>query len=122
VDNYTEFNGDIVAEFGLGGGYITGEAGAYIFGGDFKPYDNMFYGLVAYASPPVGPGRLQPMFRIQAAGAADGAGTQDLTKLDFQLGYLVKGAALRGLVGYSTTDYGGGSNYNMVQFGAQTIF
>jgi hypothetical protein len=133
IDTYTEFNGDAVAEFGVGGGYLTAEVGGYFFGGDFKPYDNMFYGLVSYASPFVGPGRLQPMFRVQMATAADNGfvlvpgvtapvAAADLKKYEFQVGYLVKGAALRGIIGYSTTDVGADKNVNALQFAAQTIF
>lgn len=134
--NHSEFNADAVAEFTLGGsGYITAEVGGYFFGGDYRPYDNMFYGLVAYASPFVGPGRLQPMFRFQAASAADNGfvlvptatglvpvAAADLKKYEFQVGYLVKGAALRGLVGFSVTDVGAEKNVNTLQFAAQTIF
>jgi hypothetical protein len=120
VDDYKEFNADVVGEFGVGNGYITAEAGIYAFAGDYRSYDNMFYGLVAYASPPIGPGRLQPMFRYQTA--TGNTGVENLSKIEGQLGYLVKGAALRGLLGFSTTDYGGADNVNALQLGVQTIF
>jgi hypothetical protein len=81
----------------------------------------MFYGLVAYASPFVGPGRIQPMFRYQHATAKSDP-TPDLSKIDLQVGYLVKGAALRGILGFSTTDVGADKNINAVQLAAQTIF
>jgi hypothetical protein len=122
TDKYTEINGDIVAEFKLGeGSAITGEVGAYAFGGDYRAFDNMYYGLVSYLSPPVGPGKLQPMFRYQGATPQDSNATKP-NKIDAQLGYIVKDAALKTLIGFSTSKVSDDVTVKAFQLAVQTIF
>jgi hypothetical protein len=122
IHNWKEINADVVAEFILGeAGVLTAEAGFYAFAGDLRAYDNMFYGLVSYLSPPVGPGKLQPMLRYQMAKQTDES-LENLTKIDAQLAYVVKDAALRGLLGFSTTKLSDELSVKAIQLGVQTIF
>jgi hypothetical protein len=123
IDDYTGVNADVLAEFKLGdSGVITGEGAYYHFAGDAEAYEDMFFVLGSYLSPPVGPGMLQPMVRYQQA-----MGDNDLkaTQIDAHLAYVVKGAQMRGLVGFTNVKIEGADGFeikgNAVQLALQTI-
>ena len=63
------------------------------------------YALVAYATPTVGVGNIQPMVRYQWEKVKDNTGTNPWN-LDVGLSYLIKGPALRVLATYSYTNLG----------------
>ncbi|HEX7668211.1 MAG TPA: hypothetical protein VF395_01440, partial [Polyangiaceae bacterium] len=117
--NYSEVNADVLAEFKLGeSGSLTGEGAFYHYSGDFNPADNQFFLVASYLSPAVGPGKLQPLVRYQMAKKKD---VDAMSKVDVQLAYAVKGASMRGLIGFSHTDLGKDVQGNAIQLGLQTI-
>jgi hypothetical protein len=118
ADNYSEFNLDVLAEFNVGGGTLTGEGAFYAFGGaaSSAPVDVGYFVLASYLLPQaVGVGRLQPLLRYQ------GTHNPDMNMLDVFLGYIIKGPALRFHVGYQRTDMGGGVVGNALQLGGQIL-
>lgn len=118
--DYSEVNADALAEFKIGGGgWVTGEAAYYHFAGDYEAVKNGFFITAAVASPVVGVGNIQPMFRYQMY-----TGDNDLkwSTIDAFVSYLVKGPALRATVGYERTDFGNDVVGNSIQLGAQAIF
>jgi len=118
--DYSEVNADALAEFKLGGGgWVTGEAAYYHFAGDYNAIKDSFFITAAVASPVVGVGNIQPMLRYQM-----GTGENDLkvSTIDAAVHYLVKGPALRTMVGYQRTDLGNDVVGNAIQLGAQAIF
>jgi hypothetical protein len=124
---YADINVDGLLEKKLGGGsFVTAEAAYYHFNVDAGVSDSM-YALLAYASPTVGVGNLQPMVRYQWEKVKGNTGTNPWN-VDVGLSYLIKGPALRVLATYSHTNLGpvatGGSNptANSIQLGAQAIF
>ena len=73
----------------------------------------------AIATPKVGVGNIQPMVRYQQ-GTGDGP---NAWSLDADVAYLIKGPALRAMVGVEHTDLGSVlGEANIVQLGAQAIF
>lgn len=117
--NYSEVNADLLAEFKLGeSGALTGEAAVYHYSGDYNPADNQFFIVASYLSPAVGPGKLQPLFRYQMAKKKD---IDAMSQIDVQLAYAMKGASMRGLIGFSHTDLGKDVVGNAIQLGLQTI-
>jgi len=121
TDDYTEFNADLLAELKMaGGGWVTGEGGVYVTGGDYPGFaKTAFYLTAAYATPKVGIGNIQPMLRFQMG---KGDGDAKTWSVDAALSYLIMGPALR-LVGnfqHVKTDPGG--EENSLTFGAQAIF
>ena len=122
TDDYVEVNADLLAEMKLaGGGWVTGEGGLYVTGGDYPGYGKTaFYLTAAYATPKVGIGNIQPMLRFQYGKGQEDAKTWSL---DAAVSYLIMGPALR-LVGnfqHVKTDPGG-VEANSLTFGAQAIF
>jgi hypothetical protein len=122
TDDYVEVNADLLAEMKLaGGGWVTGEGGVYITGGDYPGYGKTaFYLTAAYATPKVGVGNIQPMLRFQYG---KGEGDAKTWSIDAALSYLIMGPALR-LVGnfqHVKTDPDG-VEANSLTFGAQAIF
>ncbi len=128
---YAEVNADVLIEKKLGGGsFVTGEAAYYHFSQDTGGVSDSMYALVAYATPTVGVGSVQPMVRYQWEKVKDNTATNPWN-LDVGLSYLIKGPALRVLATYShtrllnldsTTMAVSNSNANSVQIGAQAIF
>jgi len=129
---YGEFNVDGLFEKKLpAGGWVTAEAAYYYYNVSTGGITDSFYGLLAYASPTVGVGNIQPMVRYQWEKIKDFTGTNPWN-LDVGLSYLMKGPALRLLATYSYTNLGpsaaslaaGASNptANSIQLGAQAIF
>jgi hypothetical protein len=125
---YAEVNVDALLEKKLGAGsFFTAEAAYYHFNvGDGGVSDSL-YALLAYATPTLGVGNLQPMVRYQWEKVKNVPGTSPWN-VDAGLSYLIKGPALRVLATYSHTNLGpvtgGGSNptANSIQLGAQAIF
>jgi hypothetical protein len=121
--DYSEVNADILAEYKLGGGWVTGEGAYYHFTvSDMSPgaTKDSFYLLGAIATDLIGPGHIQPMVRYQWANTVS---SQKAWNLDVGLSYLVKGPALRVVATYDHTKLPGtGVTANSVQLGAQAIF
>jgi hypothetical protein len=127
TDNYSDVNADVLAEFKLGGGgWVTGEAAYYHFGGDYSPGKlDEFFILGAVASPVVGIGNIQPMIRYQMAKNDDVK--LSVSAVDVGVGYLIKGPALRTSLTYQHVDLGSdptGADRigNSLQLSAQAIF
>jgi hypothetical protein len=124
TDDYVEVNADLLAEMKLaGGGWVTGEGGLYVTGGDYPGFGKTaFYLTGAYATPKVGVGNIQPMLRFQYGKGDDDA---KVWSIDAAVSYLIMGPALR-LVGnfqHVKTDNGATAvEANSLTFGAQAIF
>ncbi|MES1164716.1 MAG: hypothetical protein ABUR63_03075, partial [Verrucomicrobiota bacterium] len=129
--NYEDVNVDVLLEKKLGGGsFATLEAAYYHFNQDTHGVSDSMYALLAYATPTVGVGSVQPMVRFQWEKVKDNTVTNPWN-LDIGLSYLIKGPALRVLATYSyskqltidaTTMALSNSTANSVQLGAQAIF
>jgi len=125
--DYGEFNADALFEKKIpGGGWFTAEAAYYYFNVADGAVNNYLYGLLAYATPTVGVGNLQPMVRYQWEKVKNGSGTSPWN-IDAALSYLVKGPALRVVATYSHTRLGtdimgDAVTANSIQLGAQAIF
>jgi hypothetical protein len=105
-DDVFEFNADLLAEFNIGtSGTITGE-GAYYHVDSGKsaqtigvmPFDDAWFVVASYLTPPVGPGKIQPLFRYQ--GYTDSRKEPDGTKLPTG-----EGTILEGEINYVMKDY-----------------
>jgi hypothetical protein len=83
------------------------------------------YVTAAIATPQVWVGNIQPMVRYQlAGGAAEGASPSPNYKtwsVDAFVNYLVKGPALRFMLGFNHAEFGNLIS-NSVQLGTQAIF
>ena len=121
--DWAEINGDVLFEKKLpGGGWVTAEAAYYHFNVLEGGVDNSAYGLLAYATPKIGVGNIQPSVRYQMV-TVKGSGMPKPWNLDVGLAYLIKGPALRLIGNYSHTDMdAGGATANAVQLGVQAIF
>lgn len=86
----TEYNVDLLAEFNPAGvGMLSAEAAYYGFDSDVMPMDNLFVGLLSYATPnEIGIGKLGPVVRFQMASNKDTDQTQ--TQFDAGIQYLMK--------------------------------
>jgi hypothetical protein len=128
---YADINVDALFEKKIpGGSWATAEAAYYHYNVADGAVSDSMYALLAYASPVVGAGNLQPMVRFQW----EKVKTNPLTNpwnLDVALSYLIKGPALRILATYSytkllnvdaTTMAISNSTANSIQLGAQAIF
>ena len=119
---YGEFNVDALLEKKIpGGGFFTAEGAFYYYNVASGGVNESAYGLLAYATPTVGVGNIQPMVRYQWAHVKDGTGTSPWN-IDAALSYLIKGPALRVLVNYNHTYLADSVTANSVQLGAQAIF
>lgn len=121
--DWAEVNADVLFEKKLpGGGWVTAEAAYYHFNVLDGGVDNSAYGLLAYATPKMGVGNIQPSVRYQMV-TVKGSGMPKPWNLDVGLAYLIKGPALRLIGNYSHTDMDtGGATANAVQLGVQAIF
>jgi prepilin-type processing-associated H-X9-DG protein len=127
VDDFSEINADVLAEFNVGPGTITGEAAYYHYSGDYNadlvlhngpnPATDSFFALVGFLTPPLGPGRLHPMARFQYA---HGDNT-NMWMLDGSVAYVLKGPALRVVGTYQRTDMGNNIAGNALLVGVQTM-
>jgi hypothetical protein len=126
---YADVNVDGLFEKKLGGGsFVTAEAAYYHFNVNDGGVSDSLYALLAYATPTMGVGSLQPMVRYQWEKVKANTGTSPWN-VDVGLSYLIKGPALRLLATYSYTNLGpsttpGASNgtANSIQLGAQALF
>ena len=129
--SYADVNVDVLVEKKLGGGsFATLEAAYYHFNQVSGGVSDSMYALLAYATPTVGVGSIQPMVRFQWEKVKDNPDTNPWN-LDVGLSYLIKGPALRVLATYShtkllnldsTTMAVSNSTANSIQLGAQAIF
>lgn len=125
--DWADINVDVLLEKKLGGGsFVTAEAAYYHFNVLDGAVNNTAYGLLAYATPTIGVGSLQPMLRYQWANIK-GSSASDPWNIDAGVSYLIKGPALRLNATYSHTDLGpigGGADLvaNAIQLGVQAIF
>ena len=119
VDDFAEFNADLLAEFKVVDSVITGEAAYYHFGGNYNPADNAAFVLVSFLTPKVGVGNIQPLVRYQWA--KEKATDTKMSIVDAHLAYVVKEYSLRALVGFQHTDMDHGVVGNAVQVGAQLM-
>jgi hypothetical protein len=119
--DYAEVNADVLFEKKIpGGGWFTAEGAYYHFNVLDGGVSDSYYALVAYATPTMGVGNIQPMVRYQGDKVKAGSGSSPWN-LDAALSYLIKGPALRLNATYSHTDFGALSA-NSIQLGAQAIF
>ncbi len=129
--DWADINGDVLFEKKIpGGGWFTAEGAYYHFNvlDGVKAASDAFYGLLAYATPTIGIGNIQPMVRYQYESIKGNSDTNPWN-LDAGLSYLIKGPALRLVATYSYTKLGpfaptngSYSSTNSVQLGAQAIF
>jgi hypothetical protein len=120
-DNYAEFNADALMELKYGGGgWVSVDGSYYHYSGDNNPYKDAFYATAAIASPQVWVGNIQPMVRYQWGGGD--ASLPKAWSVDAFVNYLVKGPALRFMLGFQHTELGNDLIGNAVQLGVQAIF
>jgi len=119
VDNFSEFNADLLGEVKVGDTVLTGEGAVYHFAGDNNPADNSFFVLGSVLTPKVGPGSFQPLLRYQWA--KKDAPSTTMSIIDAQLAYVVRPYALRGLVNYQRTNMDNGNVGNAIQLGVQLM-
>ncbi|MEO8215182.1 MAG: hypothetical protein ABI560_18425, partial [Myxococcales bacterium] len=122
--DWAEVNADVLMEKKLGGGsFVTAEAAYYHFNVLDGGISDSAYLLLAYATPTIGVGSIQPMLRYQWLNtkAPSGADLPDPWNIDAGVSYLIKGPALRVSATYSHTDIGD-LTANAIQLGAQAIF
>ena len=136
-DNLVGFNADILAEFNVGESGTATIEGAYYMAdsgdidadagdvGGVMPYDNAFFVVASYLLPQMGPGKIQPLFRYQAAMNDDeGIVQNDLSIIDAQVNYVMKDYFAKLSLGFTHTDLGDNAagdaiTGNAVQFGFQ---
>ncbi|MBC8132162.1 MAG: hypothetical protein H7X95_04210 [Deltaproteobacteria bacterium] len=125
--DWGEFNIDVLFEKKLGGGsFFTAEAAYYHFNvneGALSISDSA-YGLLAFATPTMGVGRIQPMVRYQfmKVKAPAGVDISNPWNIDVGLSYLIKGPALRLVANFNHTKISDALSANSIQLGAQAIF
>ena len=116
VDDYAEFNADVLFEKNLSGsGTLTLEGAFYKYVGD-NDLKLSWLVLASYLTPEkVGPGKLQPLIRLQQAKPQVGD-----AQLSFegQLGYVIADYAARLALGYKYTKQGPAKG-NAIFLGAQ---
>jgi hypothetical protein len=93
--DFTEFNADLLFEKNLGtGGVVDLEGAFYKVWSEYEPATSSYFTLASYLLPiEVGPGRFQPLFRLQQAYQRGGDGVNTL--VDAQLGYIIDGLKTR---------------------------
>jgi hypothetical protein len=125
-DDFAEVNGDVLAEFRLGGNgaFATAEADYYHYQGQYNLAKDQFSVLAAYATPTIGIGQIQPMVRYQYAKNGD----QTEAAIDGQVAYLLRQMRLRLIADYQYTHLlnapGSGADLtgNSLQFAVQAMF
>jgi hypothetical protein len=118
VDALTEVNADVLAEFNIAGaGTLTGEAAYYYMDGPAFPVEGAIMALASYTTEkPVGPGKIQPLVRIQ------NTFEPDHMMFDFWLSYVMKDYFAKLALGYTMANISAGEDEiksNIVQFGFQ---
>ncbi len=119
VNDFSELNADLLAEFKVGDSVLTGEGAVYHFAGNYNPADNAFFILASFLTPKVGIGNIQPLIRYQWAKKDTPETKMSIVNAD--LSYVVKKYALRGLVGYQRTNMDHGNVGNAIQVGVQLM-
>ena len=125
IDDYTGFNADVLFEKDLSGsGVLTVEGAFYVYSGDAEAYKNSWLGLVSYLTPDkVGPGKLQPLIRLQGAKTSDVhpvAPDESGLSFEAQLGYVIADYAARLALGYQYSKLGD-AKANQIFLGAQIM-
>lgn len=125
-NDYGEFNADALMELKYGGGgWVSLDGAYYHFTANDQAVTDAMYVTAAIATPQVWVGNIQPMVRYQlAGGAAEGASPSPNYKtwsVDAFVNYLVKGPALRFMLGFNHAEFGNLIS-NSVQLGTQAIF
>jgi hypothetical protein len=131
-DNLLGFNADVLAEFNIGESGTATIEGAYYMAdsgdidedagdvGGIMPFDNAFFVVASYLLPQMGPGKLQPLFRYQAAMNDDeGIVTSDMSIIEGQVNYVMKDYFAKLHLGFAHTDMDNGVEGNAIQFGFQ---
>ena len=128
---YADINVDGLLEKKLGGGsFVTAEAAYYHFNVNDGGVSDSMYALLAYASPTIGVGNIQPMVRFQWEKVKANT-LSNPWNIDAAVSYLIKGPALRVIATYShtkllavdaTTMVASNPSANSIQLGAQAIF
>lgn len=125
-EDYTEFNADILFEKNLtGAGVLDIEGAFYKYSGNGLPVGmdviGVEYSYFALASflieAPAGPGRFQPLVRVQQAKPEDDD-ADTWTLVDAQVGYIVDDFACRFALGYQYQDVLGQKG-NQIYLGIQ---
>ena len=111
-DDVFEFNADLLAEFKVGdGGAVTAE-GAYYHVDSGKsagvmPFDDAGFVVLSYLTPLMGPGKLQPLVRMQAfIDKVDGGPDVKGRIYEGQLAYVLKDYFAKLNIGFQHTDLG----------------
>ena len=126
LDDYMGFNADVLFEKDLSGsGVLTIEGAFYKYNGDAEVYDNSWLALVSYLTPqPVGPGKIQPLVRVQGVKTTDNATApipdESGLAVDVQLGYVIADYAARLALGYEYSKIGD-AKANLIYLGAQIL-
>jgi hypothetical protein len=124
-DDLFEFNADVLAEFNVGKSGTATLEGAYymVNSGDsagVMPYDNAFFVVASYLLPQMGPGKLQPLVRYQAAMNDDsGVPVGDMSMIEGYVNYVMKDYFAKLALGFQHTDMDNGVEGNAIQFGMQ---
>jgi hypothetical protein len=118
-DDYSQFSADLLAEFKVGEGVITGEAAYYHTRGDAEVTDDAFFVLGSFLTPAVGIGKIQPLVRYQMAYVNNSP--EKYSVLDAQLAYVIKDYAYRFNLGYVHTDLDTAGTSNALLLGFQMI-
>jgi hypothetical protein len=103
VDDFTEINADVLAEFDVGG-VVTVEGGYYHFDGlvpsSAAQVEQYYYALASYLfADKLGWGKLQPLVRIQQGMDPD----YELTAIDAELSYVIADYNMKVNAGYQYT-------------------
>ena len=101
---------------------ISAEGAVYVVdSGDsagVMPYDTAFFGLLSYLfADPIGPGKLQPLFRYQAVMNDDGG--PDASIIEGTVSYVMKDYFAKLALGFQHTDLDNDIEGNAIQFGFQ---
>jgi hypothetical protein len=120
--DYSEINADVLVEKNLGlSGVVTFEGAVYKFMGDAELINYSYFLLASYlTADKIGPGKLQPLVRLQQAKPNNIGGVQrdTGTLFDIQVGYPVEDFALRFAIGYENSNLFGVKG-NAIFFGSQ---
>lgn len=99
-DDYAAILADLLFERRLGSaGVLDIEGAFYKYWGDFEPVDWHWFALASYLiGSAVGPGKLQPLIRVQQIHPTFPGGS--LILIDSQIGYVINGSATWLALGY----------------------
>jgi hypothetical protein len=126
-DDVTELNADLLAEFKVGnGGAVTGEGAFYHVdsgkSAGVMPFDDAWFIVASYLTDPIGPGKIQPLFRYQGFTNKMSGPDVNGTILEGEVNYVMKDYFAKLSLGFQHTSilYGGTNTYgNAIQFGFQ---